>query len=102
MKRRRRYVALGRELKRYRQGFKFRQDWLVDGIYSQSASAPLWRSLERGEFRPDRDKLIRILVEKFDLTDIAEINRLMRLAAYEGLTPNEASRVLGNLVRAAS
>lgn len=62
---------------------------LVSTFYSNERA---YRRIENGERLPDRDAAVAILTKGLQLREVAEINSLLSLVGYSGLTPAEVTK----------
>jgi transcriptional regulator with XRE-family HTH domain len=82
-------LALGLELTRLRLARGLTRARVVDRIPTYYADAGTYGRVERGERHPDRQVVIAILVQGLLLRDHRELDRVLQLAGFEGLTAEE-------------
>jgi transcriptional regulator with XRE-family HTH domain len=87
----REWFALGKALKDLRDARSLAQKTVV-GLLGNEMSDRTLRAYEAGEERPGRDRLLRILVQVFELKRIDEIDRHLQLARYVKLTSDDIER----------
>jgi transcriptional regulator with XRE-family HTH domain len=81
--------AFGRTLAKLRQGRGYTQQEVATRIPTYYSDAGAYGRVERAERHPQRDALIAILVRGLLISDVAELNRILQLAAYEALSAEE-------------
>jgi hypothetical protein len=84
----RRWYALGEELRALRMARDLSQPEVVDRSGEKMTDRG-YRGYELGEQRPGRDRLLRFLLKSFELKDPSEINRVLHLAHYAGLSDSD-------------
>lgn len=82
------WAELGLELKALRKARGLTQKAIVD-LSGEYVDERRVRAYETGDERPSRYRLLKLLLGSFQLRDVLEINRLLRLAEYASLTPGE-------------
>jgi len=81
-------MNLGQELAKLRKARDLGQKEVAD-LLGESLGERLIRAFERGEKRPSRDRLLRLLTGPFQLSAPTEINQLLHLAEYAELSHKE-------------
>src|SRR5207253_34295 len=82
------FRALGQALRERRMAGDLLQKEVIGRSGKEMAERTL-RAYERGEQRPSRDRLLRLLIRSFELRHGDEINRYLLLAGYSPLTETE-------------
>jgi len=82
------WQALGQALRGLRESRDFAQKEVISRSGEEMAERTL-RAYERGDQRPSRNRLLRLTIRSFDLVDIGEIDRFLRLGRYAELNEKE-------------
>jgi transcriptional regulator with XRE-family HTH domain len=85
------WLELGSELGTLRKARDIGQKQIAD-LLGESLNERLLRAFERGEKRPDRDRLLRLLTGPFEQKSPDEINRCLELASYAPLSDKEIQK----------
>jgi transcriptional regulator with XRE-family HTH domain len=93
--------ALGRALAKLRVARHLTQEDVARRVSTYYSEAGSYGRVERAERHPDRDRLIAILVQGLSVSDLGEINRILGLADYDGLTEQEVGQLGLSLSRSA-
>lgn len=80
---------LGQALRALRTERDLPQKIVIGQLGEEMADRTL-RAYERGDLRPSRDRLLKLLTNSYELRSAAEINRYLHLARYAPLTSREA------------
>jgi hypothetical protein len=84
--------ALGEALKQLRIDWDFAQKEVIDRLGETIGDRTL-RAYESGTQRPSRNRLLKLLVQSFDLRDAAKLNRYLGLAGYGLLSETEIHKI---------
>jgi transcriptional regulator with XRE-family HTH domain len=84
--------AVGRALAKLRSARGFTQQEVAARIPTHYSDASTYGRIERSERYADRDTLIAILVRGLSVSDVSEINRLLQLADFQALSPEEVEQ----------
>src|SRR5437870_4567560 len=85
---RREWHELGQALRDLRTSRDLGQKEVISRSGEAMAERTL-RAYESGEQRPSRDRLLRLMIRSFDLTNAIEINRYFQLGDYALLSASE-------------
>ena len=93
--------ALGRALAKLRVAQHLTQEDVARRVSTYYSEAGSYGRVERGQRHPDRDPLIAILTHGLSVSDLGEVNHILGLADYEGLTEQEVGQLGLSLSRSA-
>lgn len=87
----RNWHQLGQALKAVRLARDLGQQEVIDRSGQRMGERTL-RAYESGEQRPSRDCLLRLVINSFDVRNVAEVNSYLQMAGYASLTHGELRR----------
>jgi len=86
------WIALGTALKTLRTNLDIGQKTIIERSGEGLVERTL-RIYESGQQRPSRDRLLKFLTRSFDVTNVPEINRYLKLAGYAPLSGGETEQL---------
>jgi len=86
------WYALGQALKGLRTTRDFKQKEVIDRSGERMGERTL-RAYEKGEQCPSRDRLLRLLIRSFEVKNLAELNRHLRMVGYAVLNDGDAEKL---------